>query len=52
MPQPVVLSGERVVLSAPTEADIDRIAELCADPAIARWTTVPSPYVDAKSLLQ
>jgi RimJ/RimL family protein N-acetyltransferase len=44
MPQPVVLSGERVVLSAPTEADIDRIAELCADPAIARWTTVPAPY--------
>ncbi|WP_374007840.1 GNAT family N-acetyltransferase [Leifsonia sp. LS-T14] len=44
MPQPVVLAGERVTLSAPGLADIDRIAEVCADPAIARWTTVPSPY--------
>lgn len=44
MPYPVELSGGRVVLSVPTEADIDRIAELCADPEIARWTTVPSPY--------
>lgn len=41
---PVVLTGERVVLSTPTEADVDRIAELCVDPAIAEWTTVPSPY--------
>lgn len=41
---PVTLAGERVVLSAPTEADIDRIAALCVDPAIAEWTTVPSPY--------
>ncbi|WP_431246792.1 GNAT family N-acetyltransferase [Leifsonia xyli] len=44
MPQPVVLRGGRVTLSVPAEADIDRIAELCADPDIARWTTVPSPY--------
>lgn len=44
MPQPVLLSGPRVTLSSPTEADVDRIAEVCADPAIARWTTVPSPY--------
>src|SRR3954447_25316056 len=44
MPQPVVLSGERVTLSAPAVADIDRIAAVCADPAVARWTTVPSPY--------
>ncbi|MGO4299143.1 GNAT family N-acetyltransferase [Leifsonia sp. RAF41] len=44
MPQPVVLTGERVTLSTPALADIDRIAELCTDPAIARWTTVPSPY--------
>ncbi|MGO4536534.1 GNAT family N-acetyltransferase [Leifsonia sp. 2MCAF36] len=44
MPQPVVLTGERVTLSTPSLADIDRIAELCGDPAIARWTTVPSPY--------
>ncbi|OJX74395.1 GNAT family N-acetyltransferase [Leifsonia sp. 71-9] len=41
---PVELTGERVVLSVPTDADVDRIAELCVDPAIAEWTTVPSPY--------
>src|SRR6185437_13283787 len=44
MPQPVELVSERVTLSIPGEADIDRIAEVCSDPAIARWTTVPSPY--------
>ncbi|MFP3464374.1 GNAT family N-acetyltransferase [Leifsonia sp. SIMBA_070] len=44
MPQPVTLTSTRVTLSVPAEADIDRIAEVCADPAIARWTTVPSPY--------
>ncbi|WP_285113943.1 GNAT family N-acetyltransferase [Leifsonia sp. fls2-241-R2A-40a] len=44
MPAPVVLSGERVTLSIPTNDDVDRIAALCADPAVARWTTVPSPY--------
>ncbi|UAJ80503.1 GNAT family N-acetyltransferase [Leifsonia sp. ZF2019] len=41
---PVVLTGARVVLAAPVEADVDRIAELCVDPAVAEWTTVPSPY--------
>lgn len=44
MPAPVVLQGERVTLSAPTESDVDRIAELCRDPDIAGWTTVPQPY--------
>ncbi|MEN0086151.1 MAG: GNAT family N-acetyltransferase [Leifsonia sp.] len=44
MPYPVVLSGERVTLDQPAESDVDRIAELCSDPEIARWTTVPSPY--------
>lgn len=42
--EPVVLTGSRVVLSVPNAADIDRIAELCTDPAVARWTTVPVPY--------
>ncbi|MFJ3391403.1 GNAT family N-acetyltransferase [Leifsonia aquatica] len=41
---PAVLTGRRVVLSVPTDADVDRIAELCVDPAIAEWTTVPAPY--------
>jgi RimJ/RimL family protein N-acetyltransferase len=44
MPYPVELSGERVTLDQPTQSDVDRIAELCTDPEIARWTTVPSPY--------
>ena len=44
MPQPVELVSERVTLSIPCDADIDRIADVCRDPAIARWTTVPSPY--------
>ncbi|MFJ8895741.1 GNAT family N-acetyltransferase [Leifsonia sp. NPDC102414] len=43
--EPIVLTGSRVVLSVPGAADIDRVTELCAEPAIARWTTVPSPYV-------
>ncbi|GAB3085286.1 GNAT family N-acetyltransferase [Isoptericola nanjingensis] len=42
--EPFVLATDRVRLSVPTAADVERIAEICADPAIARWTTVPSPY--------
>ena len=42
--EPIVLTGPRVVLSIPGEADIDRIAELCQDATIARWTTIPVPY--------
>lgn len=40
----VPLATERLVLHAPTEADIDAIADACQDPEIPRWTTVPSPY--------
>lgn len=40
----VALSTERLVLHAPTEADVDAITAACQDPEIARWTTVPSPY--------
>lgn len=42
--EPVTLTTERLVLRAPTEADIDAITHACQDPEIARWTTVPSPY--------
>jgi len=42
--EPVVLTGSRAVLSIPGERDIDRVASLCTEPAIARWTTVPQPY--------
>ncbi|WP_426623189.1 GNAT family N-acetyltransferase [Leifsonia sp. McL0607] len=41
---PVQLAGGPLVMSAPDAHDIDRIAELCREPAIAAWTTVPSPY--------
>ncbi|MEZ7754457.1 GNAT family protein [Microbacterium paraoxydans] len=41
---PVTLTTARLVLHAPTEADVDAITEACQDPEIARWTTVPSPY--------
>jgi RimJ/RimL family protein N-acetyltransferase len=40
----VALATERLALHAPTEADIDAIADACQDPEISRWTTVPSPY--------
>ena len=40
----VTLETGRLVLSAPTDDDIDAIAAACQDPEIPRWTTVPSPY--------
>ena len=41
----VVLRTERCELSPPTDADVDAIFEACQDPAIQRYTTVPSPYL-------
>ncbi|MEE6286154.1 bifunctional GNAT family N-acetyltransferase/nucleoside triphosphate pyrophosphohydrolase family protein [Georgenia sp. MJ173] len=48
--EPFVLGDGDLELSIPTAADIDRITDLCQDPDIQRWTTVPSPYarVDAE----
>lgn len=40
----VVLHTDRLVLRAPTAADVDAITSACQDPEIPRWTTVPSPY--------
>ena len=34
----------RLVLSPVEASDVDTIAELCQDPEIQKWTTVPSPY--------
>jgi len=45
--EPFVLRSPDVTLSVPTAADVDRVAEVCTDPDIARWTTVPSPYTRA-----
>lgn len=33
-----------VVLRAHTDADVDAVVQLCSDPEMAAWTTVPSPY--------
>lgn len=41
---PVIIRTERLVLSIPTEADVDAITAACQDPEVPRWTTVPSPY--------
>jgi len=41
---PVTLSTERLVLSAPTASDIDRITEYCQDPMFERYLTTPWPY--------
>jgi RimJ/RimL family protein N-acetyltransferase len=32
------------VLRSPEDLDAHRIAEICSDPEIARWTNVPRPY--------
>lgn len=45
--EPVELQTPRLVLSVPSGADVDAIADACQDPAIQRWTTVPSPYTRA-----
>lgn len=37
--------GDRVRLRAPSEADVDALAELADDPEVARWTFVPEPYL-------
>ena len=41
---PAAPRAPELLLSVPTHADVDRIAEICQDPAIQEWTTVPSPY--------
>ena len=41
---PVTLRTARLVLSIPTDADVDAITEAAQDPEVPRWTTLPSPY--------
>ncbi|MEV6274134.1 GNAT family N-acetyltransferase [Nocardia sp. NPDC051832] len=38
------LSDGIVVLSPPTEADIDTITACCQHPSIGEWVTIPVPY--------
>jgi RimJ/RimL family protein N-acetyltransferase len=43
--RPYELRGDRVLLSIPTNGDIDRITELCQEQQIQRWVgSMPSPY--------
>lgn len=39
------LDAPGLVLSAPRPDDIDTVTAICQDAAIARWTTIPSPYM-------
>lgn len=45
--EPTELRAVGLLLSAPTDADVEAIARACQDPDIQEWTTVPSPYTDA-----
>ena len=43
--KPTAAKSDGVIrLRPPEERDARRIAQICADPEIARWTNVPSPY--------
>lgn len=41
---PCELTDGGLLLSVPTEDDVDRITQVCQDVQIQRWTTIPSPY--------
>ncbi len=51
--RPVELHTTRLLLSLPTEEDIPALVDMCQDPEISQWTSVPSPYTaeDARSFL-
>ncbi|MEV5881996.1 GNAT family N-acetyltransferase [Streptomyces sp. NPDC052020] len=42
---PVTLTTGRLVLRAVRPRDTEAVYAACQDPAIQRWTTVPSPYL-------
>jgi RimJ/RimL family protein N-acetyltransferase len=45
MSEQPVLRGAKVVLRPWGPEDADTVFAICQDPAIQRWTTVPSPYL-------
>lgn len=49
-----ILRSKRLVLSAPTLADVDLIAEYCRDPLFERFVTTPWPYTrrDARRFVE
>lgn len=42
--EPTILTTERLLLRPFEPADTEAVFQACQDPAIQRWTTVPSPY--------
>lgn len=42
--QPFELRGDGILLAVPKTTDVDRITDICQDPEILRWTTMPAPY--------
>ena len=42
--EPFALHDGDLTLVTPTLEDVDRVTEVCRDPEVQRWTTVPSPY--------
>ncbi|MFC9694798.1 GNAT family N-acetyltransferase [Kribbella sp. NPDC056951] len=48
-----VLTADSITLRAHTPADADAVYEMCQDPVMQRWTTIPVPYshADAVSFL-
>jgi RimJ/RimL family protein N-acetyltransferase len=45
-PERVELSDGRLVLRPWRPEDVPRVAEICSDREISRWTTVPWPYTE------
>lgn len=42
--EPITLTTERLLLRPFAPEDADAVYEACQDPAVQRWTVVPSPY--------
>ncbi|MFI0928342.1 GNAT family N-acetyltransferase [Streptomyces sp. NPDC021012] len=41
---PIILTTDRLRLRSFVPEDVDRVYDICQDPDIRRWTTVPDPY--------
>jgi len=50
---PTLTDAAGVILRAPADADVEAMIEMCRDPEMQRWTTVPVPYsaADAREFL-
>ncbi|MCC7076640.1 MAG: GNAT family N-acetyltransferase [Acidimicrobiia bacterium] len=46
-PYPTLPRMDEIGLRLPTDGDVERITEICRDPDVQAWTTVPSPYTEA-----